>query len=176
MLCVLFGKRFLFSVVAILPAGCTKNLVMQVPEAARAALAAGDSSIGNPEIVLNVNNVETIEINPGGDIISPANNCNPPISRGEFTRQQAEMPATILKASPDVQIRLEGRCYEQGSDEYNPGLGDRRAVVVLEPLAGLGLHEQRMAAVSFGIEKPACSEAAEQCRQRNEGTGSKWPV
>jgi len=45
----------------------------------------------------------------------------------------------ILRASPQVQLRIEGHADERGSTEYNLALGNRRAVAVRDFLTGFGL-------------------------------------
>jgi peptidoglycan-associated lipoprotein len=56
----------------------------------------------------------------------------------------------ILRASPQVQMRIEGHADERGSTEYNLALGNRRAESVRQFLTGFGLAENRFEIVSFG--------------------------
>ena len=62
---------------------------------------------------------------------------------------------------------LEGHCDERGSAEYNLGLGDRRATAVKEFLVGLGVAESRLRVISYGKDRPQCTDADEACYQRN---------
>ena len=62
---------------------------------------------------------------------------------------------------------IEGHCDERGSAEYNLGLGDRRATSTKDFLVGLGLPESRIRIISYGNERPVCTEASEDCYQRN---------
>jgi peptidoglycan-associated lipoprotein len=64
-------------------------------------------------------------------------------------------------------IIIEGHCDERGSDAYNVALGDKRAQAALEVLKGLGVAENRLKTVSFGKERPQCSDANEACWQKN---------
>jgi len=73
----------------------------------------------------------------------------------------------ILSEFSDAVITIEGHCDERGSAEYNLGLGDRRATAVREYLAALGVDVSRLRMVSYGKERPQCSEADESCWQRN---------
>lgn len=71
--------------------------------------------------------------------------------------------ADVLRASPQVQLRIAGHADERGSTEYNLALGTRRAEAVRQFLTGFGLPESRFAIISFGEEQPlerASSEAA----------------
>jgi peptidoglycan-associated lipoprotein len=75
--------------------------------------------------------------------------------------------ATWLKANPNVRFTVQGHADERGSQEYNLGLGDRRANAVKEFLASQGVADSRINIVSFGEERPSCQEQTEDCYQRN---------
>ena len=75
--------------------------------------------------------------------------------------------AEALKAKADVKIKIEGNCDERGSAEYNIGLGDRRATAAKDFLAQLGVPGDRVKLVSYGKEKPQCTESNEECWQKN---------
>lgn len=60
----------------------------------------------------------------------------------------------VLRASPQVQLRIEGNADERGSTEYNLALGERRAESVRQYLVGFGLPESRFSVVSWGEERP----------------------
>jgi peptidoglycan-associated lipoprotein len=64
-------------------------------------------------------------------------------------------------------IIIEGHCDERGSDAYNVALGDKRAQAAFEVLKGLGVSENRLKTVSYGKERPQCSDATEDCYQKN---------
>jgi peptidoglycan-associated lipoprotein len=73
----------------------------------------------------------------------------------------------ILKDYPTYKLTVEGFCDERGSDEYNIALGDQRAKNAEEFLERLGLPASQLRTVSFGKEKPVCTEHTESCWQRN---------
>lgn len=73
----------------------------------------------------------------------------------------------ILRASPDVQLRIEGHADERGSTEYNMALGNRRASAVRDYLTGFGLSESRFAIVSFGEQRPRESGSNEAAWAQN---------
>ena len=62
--------------------------------------------------------------------------------------------ADILRRYPTWMITIEGHCDERGSPEYNLGLGERRALIAQDYLAGLGLSVDRINTVSYGKEFP----------------------
>jgi len=73
----------------------------------------------------------------------------------------------ILKQYPGYKLRIEGFCDERGSDEYNLALGDRRAKAAQEYLVRLGLPADQLDTVSYGKEKPVCTDHNEDCWQKN---------
>lgn len=68
---------------------------------------------------------------------------------------------------PKFQILVEGHCDERGTEEYNLALGDKRASAVREYLASLGVEAARVKTVSYGKDRPFCSEDNEHCWQDN---------
>jgi peptidoglycan-associated lipoprotein len=79
--------------------------------------------------------------------------------------------AAILGANAAVKLRISGHCDERGSDEYNLALGNRRAAAAKRYLAGKGVDEGRLEAVSYGKEKaldPGHSEDAWAKNRRDE--------
>jgi peptidoglycan-associated lipoprotein len=75
--------------------------------------------------------------------------------------------ADFLRNYPQVKVIVEGHCDERGSTEYNLALGDRRAAAVKQYLVSLGIGADRVSTVSYGKEKPFCSESNEDCWQKN---------
>ncbi len=73
----------------------------------------------------------------------------------------------ILRASPQVQIRIEGHADERGSTEYNIALGNRRAEALRQFLTGFGLGENRFEIVSFGEGRPLQQGSSEAAWARN---------
>jgi len=73
----------------------------------------------------------------------------------------------ILRASPDVQLRIEGHADERGSTEYNMALGNRRAEAIRQFLTGFGLAENRFEIVSFGESRPLQQGSNEAAWARN---------
>jgi len=75
--------------------------------------------------------------------------------------------ATWLKSNPNVRFTVEGHCDERGSEEYNLGLGDRRANAVKEFLVSQGVAANRINIVSYGEERPFCRDQTEKCYEMN---------
>lgn len=75
--------------------------------------------------------------------------------------------ADYLKANPQVKVRIEGNCDERGTIEYNQALGQRRAAAAKKYLTNLGVSGKRISLISYGKEKPICTESTEDCWQQN---------
>ncbi len=75
--------------------------------------------------------------------------------------------ADWLIEHPDVKLIIEGHCDERGTNEYNLGLGDKRASTTKQYLVTLGVSMDRIQTVSYGEERPLCTEHTEECWQLN---------
>jgi OOP family OmpA-OmpF porin len=75
--------------------------------------------------------------------------------------------ADWLQANKDYNIRIEGNCDERGTSEYNMALGQRRADAAAKQLMSLGIGKGRIGTVSYGEEKPVCTEQTEDCWSKN---------
>jgi peptidoglycan-associated lipoprotein len=73
----------------------------------------------------------------------------------------------LLKEFPDTKFLVEGNCDERGSAEYNLALGDRRAAAAKEFLTQIGVPAERLTTISYGQERPTCTEHNEACWQKN---------
>lgn len=83
--------------------------------------------------------------------------------------QQASLQADaqFLSQHSNVNFIIEGHCDERGSTEYNLALGDQRASSVKSALTAAGISASRIKTISYGKEKPFCSESNEACWQQN---------
>jgi len=82
-------------------------------------------------------------------------------------QQALTADADFLKAHPDIKFTIEGHCDERGSEEYNLGLGDRRANAAKSFLSNLGVGADRITTISYGKDRPVCTDKNEECWQRN---------
>ena len=82
-------------------------------------------------------------------------------------RKTLAATAQFLKKYPSAKFTIEGHCDERGSEEYNLGLGDRRANAALSYLSTLGISSSRMKTITYGKERPQCTESNESCWQKN---------
>jgi peptidoglycan-associated lipoprotein len=89
--------------------------------------------------------------------------------------QEADKPlvqahAKYLSEHSNRKVRLEGNCDERGSNEYNLGLGQRRADGVNKMLAAGGARAEQLDSVSYGEEKSRCTDHNEACWKQNRRT------
>jgi peptidoglycan-associated lipoprotein len=74
--------------------------------------------------------------------------------------------AGCLKRAPAKKVLVQGHCDERGTTQYNIALGARRAEAARKYLGDLGAPGG-IDTVSFGKEKPLCTESNEDCWARN---------
>jgi peptidoglycan-associated lipoprotein len=78
-----------------------------------------------------------------------------------------EENAKWLKTSANTLVLIEGHCDERGTNEYNLALGERRAKATGDYLVSLGIAASRITTISYGEERPVCTERAESCWAQN---------
>ncbi len=82
-------------------------------------------------------------------------------------QQALQADARFLQQHPNMKFTIEGHCDERGSTEYNLALGDNRANAAKQALISLGVSADRIRTISYGKEKPFCTESNESCWQQN---------
>jgi len=82
-------------------------------------------------------------------------------------RQRLADNARFMQENPTLQFTIEGHCDERGTNEYNLALGQRRAAAAKDYLSSLGVSAGRSRTISYGEERPVCTESTEACWQRN---------
>lgn len=82
-------------------------------------------------------------------------------------QQQLQHAAQVINQHPNWRIQIEGNCDERGSTEYNLTLGEERANASKQALVQAGVSADRLKTISYGKEKPVCTQSNEDCWQRN---------
>lgn len=85
---------------------------------------------------------------------------------GQYT-SVLQADARFLQQHPNMKFTIEGHCDERGSTEYNLALGDNRALSTKQALVSMGVSADRIRTISYGKEKPFCTESTEACWQQN---------
>src|SRR5712664_603185 len=74
--------------------------------------------------------------------------------------------AAWLKSNDNL-VLVEGHCDERGTNEYNLALGERRAKAAMNYLVAQGVQASRITIISYGKERPTCTEHSESCWAQN---------
>jgi peptidoglycan-associated lipoprotein len=81
------------------------------------------------------------------------------------------LDAAYLMSHSNAKILIGGYCDERGSNEYNLALGQNRAESARKTLLNAGVAASRIRVISYGKEKPFCTESTEACWQLNRRAG-----
>ena len=85
----------------------------------------------------------------------------------EDARLTLRANADYLKVHPEMRVQVAGNCDQRGTVAYNLALGQRRAASVRSYYENLGVEGSRVATISFGKERLACSEFSDECWAKN---------
>jgi K(+)-stimulated pyrophosphate-energized sodium pump len=83
------------------------------------------------------------------------------------SREQLANVAAILKAYPQVDLKIGGYTDNSGDPAHNLNLSQNRATSTLNELVGLGVAKSRLAAEGYGQQFPVADNATPEGRQRN---------
>lgn len=75
--------------------------------------------------------------------------------------------AKYLRDRPSARITLQGNTDERGTRAYNQALGERRGDAVNSALQANGGSGSQLTVVSYGEERPTCTESNEGCWSQN---------
>ncbi|HYU33969.1 MAG TPA: peptidoglycan-associated lipoprotein Pal [Thermoanaerobaculia bacterium] len=87
-------------------------------------------------------------------------------SLSDDARAKLARNADLLKTT-QLLVTIEGHADERGTNEYNLALGDKRANAVRDYLTSLGVDAGRLRTLSYGEERPVCTESEESCWSQN---------
>ena len=171
-------KRFwvLFALVAFISFGCQKAATK--PEAEQPAKEEKESAEKTPEkiteqkIASGKESVESQEKGTGAmeekegmfkDINFDYDKYN---IKDEYKSVLKSLASWMAK-NAGAKLSVEGHCDDRGTNEYNLALGDRRAKAVKDYLVSLGVSSSKVETISYGEEKPLCTEQTEECWAKN---------
>ncbi|MDE3114034.1 MAG: peptidoglycan-associated lipoprotein Pal [Pseudomonadota bacterium] len=150
------GLKFAAVAAAIVLGGCTTKPAPQPQQAAEQAPAQSESSIVPGSI-------KDFQVNVGDTVHFDYDKSDLHDSDKAVLQRQAAW----LQKYPQVRVQVQGNCDERGTREYNLALGARRASAVKDYLASLGVSGSRLDTISYGKERPVCTESTESCWEQN---------
>ena len=159
---------------AALLAGCHKKPVRPNPSETALGPQTGGTGLTPTEIPTTADTSSTLE-SRGPGVIEDQNTIRGLLQPVYFDfdrdnvkpEERAKLQAAkdYLEKHPDQRLLLEGHCDWRGTEEYNLGLGDRRASRTKKLLATMGVGADKLETLSKGSE--------EAKKNADEGTMSK---
>ncbi len=162
--------------------GCAKRSVVSGPDTMASTTQESTDSTGAP--------TEAGRVGPDGEVISEDMGTGGAVSPVAVGREMSDMEfpdihfdfdkydikpeyRPVLMEVSDWLIRneavvlIEGNCDERGTNEYNLALGDRRAKATRDFLMASGVPSRKIEYISYGEERPLCTEQTESCWAQN---------
>jgi peptidoglycan-associated lipoprotein len=81
--------------------------------------------------------------------------------------QLLDQNADLMKANPGWLVLIEGHADQRGTADYNLALSERRAKASMNYLVSRGVRANRISVLSYGEQRPICTEASEECWSKN---------
>jgi peptidoglycan-associated lipoprotein len=172
------NKRLIMSVALVsLLAACSSKPVKEEPKAAVEDKSASTSQSVQPADTSSA--AQTAPVTSSTASVNPLTDPNNILSKRnvyfDFDKDEVkaeyrplvEAHAKYLVANPSAHMAVQGNADDRGSREYNLALGQRRAVAVKKVLNVYGASDKQIETVSYGEEKPRCTEQTEACWAQN---------
>ncbi len=172
-------KRFLvlFALVAFISFGChkaatTKPEAEQPAKEKKEAVEKAPEKITEQKIASGKESVESQEKGAGAmegkeGIFNDIHFDFDKYDIKNEDRSELKAIASWMAKNSGAKLSVEGHCDDRGTNEYNLALGDRRAKAVKDYLVSLGVSSSKIEPVSYGEEKPLCTEQTEECWAKN---------
>jgi peptidoglycan-associated lipoprotein len=154
--------KFAAIAAALVVAGCASK-PKPAPEAPPPAPPPAASTQSQVESTVVPGSVQDFRVNVGDTVHFDYDKFAVTSEDRDILQRQA---AWLQKYS-QVRVTVEGHCDERGTREYNLALGARRANAVKEYLVSLGVSSARVDTISYGKERPICTESNESCWGQN---------
>jgi len=165
-------KKVLILVLIIFAVGCAKKYVKETGEPVR---AKPEAAVEAPKEVKVEEKIIPREVAP-----TPAIQAQEPafeLKDALFdydkydirpdARAALDSVAAWLNKNKNINVLIEGHCDERGTNEYNLALGEKRANATKNYIITRGVAPTRINTISYGEEKPFCTEQNEDCYQKN---------
>lgn len=149
------GLKLAAVAAAIVLSGCTTKPAPQPQQAAETAPPAAPS--------ITPGSLKDFQVNVGDTVHFDYNKSD----LHESDKAVLQRQAAWLQKYPAVRVQVQGNCDERGTREYNLALGARRASAVKDYLVSLGVSASRLETISYGKERPVCTQSTEDCWAQN---------
>lgn len=166
MLNVTMNLRLAAAILLIALAGCTPRpeIGEDVPPVASSANdQSAMSGVGTSDSDITAGSLRDLTVNVGDTVYFNYEKSE----LSDSDRATLQRQAAWLQKYPQVNVTIQGNCDERGTREYNLALGALRASAVKSYLVSLGVSASRIETISFGRERPVCTESTETCWARN---------
>lgn len=173
------GLFSLLAIFMVLTAGCAQKKVVMSPETQKPGAASEqpqtkvEESKKAPEKIIEQKaaKIEARDMpSKGGEISEFSAHILFDFDKYDIrvdAKPVLKFVADYLMKNYSHKVLIEGYCDDRGTNEYNLGLGDRRAKATKDYLLSLGIRSARIETISYGEEKPLCKEQSEECRAKN---------
>ncbi len=170
-------KKIFIVLLIVVAFGCAKKQIKTTEEPAAKDKSATEETVGTKKEVVED---KLYTAKKEGDIASETDKitAEEAISRDVlFDYDQYEIRtdarpildsvAAWMNNHRSASITVEGHCDERGTNEYNLALGEKRAKAAREYLSLLGVSSGRISLMTYGEERPLCTQSNEECWQKN---------
>jgi peptidoglycan-associated lipoprotein len=174
-------KKVFIVLLLVVAVGCAKKHVVKAPEDTMEP--ADETTITGVEDVedqVYMGDAEGEIVSDEGEIVSDTETLTEGMAIGSDVlfdydrydikpdaRPVLESLASWMKTSGGAKVTIEGHCDERGTNEYNLALGEKRAKAARDYLISLGISSVRINFITYGEERPVCTERDEDCWQLN---------
>lgn len=143
---------------------CSKNIKK---DAAADTVAVGESTEIYVAEELSFEEEPSEAISVSTTMLEPVYFAFNEYSLNAQSRKTLESNAATIKDKGVNKIVVEGNCDDRGTISYNIVLGDKRAQEVKNYYVKLGIPAANISVVSYGEEKPVCTESTNACWSKN---------
>jgi peptidoglycan-associated lipoprotein len=156
-------SAIVFTALLILAACAPKAVVKTSAPKAEAPVAVDTAPVASADTEASLRGREFAAVEGVGPIYFSYDSAQ----LGQASLDALKANAEYLKTHTDQDVLVAGNCDARGTVEYNLALGQKRAKAVREYYMRLGVPGTSIATISYGKEKPACSDSAESCYSKN---------
>lgn len=143
---------------------CSKNVKKDAAADTKAAVQEAEILV-EEELVVDEEDSDVISIN--STMLEPVYFAFNEYSLNAQSRKTLQDNVSILKERGVNKIIVEGNCDDRGTIAYNIVLGDKRAQEVKNYYVKLGIPAANISVVSYGEEKPVCTQSTDACWAKN---------